>query len=71
MSLQVWGGAMWVLPGCGTGATSQCPRNGGMSARMVRPLSASCCALALWTGRRRSLSMASVWAFTVEGDTAP
>ena len=68
--LQVWGGVMWGLPGCGTGATSQCPRSGATSARVARLLSASCCALALWTGRRRSLSTASAWAFTAEGECA-
>ena len=39
-----------------------------MSARAARLLSASCCALALWTGRRKRLSMASAWASTVEGE---
>ena len=67
--LQVWGGAMWVLPECGTGAISQYPRSGAASARVAPPLSASCCALALWIGRRRFLSMASAWASTVEGES--
>ena len=65
--LQGWGGVMWGLPGCGTGETSRCPGSGATSAR-AGPLSASCCALALWTGRQRSSSMASAWGFTGEGE---